>query len=79
MGRYDEKDFRVAKNNMIDIVDQLTDAQRDIVSTEKYQDKQLRMMDKRVSSADWKFTLKYGTRVTNKCKTDADKLTKHYE
>lgn len=36
MGRYDEKDFRVVKNGMIETVDELTDAQRDIVSTSTY-------------------------------------------
>jgi hypothetical protein len=36
MAKYTLADFRIAKNGMIDIVDGLTDAQRDVSSTTKY-------------------------------------------
>ena len=70
LNRYMTKDFHAAKGAMIDVVDGLTDAQRSIVSTNKYQVKQLRLMGKRLSEPRWKMQLKYSTRVSARCISD---------
>ena len=67
LNRYMNNDFHAAKGAMIDVIDGLTDAQRETVSVNKYQVKQLRLMGKRLSEPRWKMQLKYSTRVTKKC------------
>lgn len=79
MVRYANKQFHEAKGHMFDVVDGLTDAQRDIVSTEKYINKQLGLMNKRLGQTEWKFQMKYGTRVTSKCTTDAERTTSQFD
>lgn len=78
MGRYSMGTFRDAKNNMFDMVDGLTDAQRDIVTTGGYLNKQLAFMTKRMSNLEWKFQLKYSTRVTSRCIDDAEVMEKNF-
>jgi len=72
-------DFHAAKGAMIDVIDGLTDAQRDIVSVNKYQVKQLRLMGKRLSEPRWKMQLKYSTRVGAKCLSGQDAIIDNFE
>jgi hypothetical protein len=67
LGLYASNDFRSAKNGTIDLIDGLTDAQRDIMSTEKYFLKQLEKMQGKVDNPAWKYQTKYSTTITKKC------------
>jgi len=77
LGRYSAKEFRNAKNGMIDTVDGLTDSQREVSSTSKYQLKQLQKMSKKIDGGLWKFQTKYSTTVTKKCIHDAPRIAKN--
>ena len=69
MGRYANDEFRSLKNDMLDMVDDLTNSQRDIAFVYDYQLKQAKLMTKRIENNpdEWKFQLKYSARFASKC------------
>jgi hypothetical protein len=72
---YANEEFHTIKNAAFTIVDSLIDSQRTIESTEDYfQGKSLKAMKKRLSSPQWKFQLKYSTKMTKRCAYDASRV-----
>lgn len=73
---YAREQFHAIKENMFTIVDGLRDSQRVIESTQSYfLNKSLKLMDKRIDSPQWKYQLKYSTKMTKRCAYDHDKVT----
>lgn len=70
MYRYGSNEFSGVKNTMFDLIDAETDAQRNVVTHTKYCNKQLGLLDRRMSEKNWKFQLKYSVRLTDKCLAD---------
>lgn len=68
---YAKAEFQNMKDGFFTIVDGLRDSQRVIESTQDYfQDKSLALMEKRIDKLDWKFQLRYSTKMTKRCAYD---------
>lgn len=77
MMNYANEEFHAIKDDMFTIVDGLRDAQRVIESTQNYfESRALKMMNKRIDDTQWKFQLKYSTKMTKRCAYDHQKVTK---
>lgn len=65
--RYGSTGYHAVMGSMIDIVDDLTQAQRELESVYLYSTKQMRLMSKAIPRNKWKVLLKYQTRIGKKC------------
>lgn len=79
MARYANDGFHKAKGAMIDELDDLRDAQRDIESTTSYLNRTAKKMGSKIEDGAWKFQMKYSTMFNKKCVRDAGKLATRYE
>jgi len=76
--RYAGSSWHAAKGKIIDIAANLRDGQRTIGSAARYMDKTFGLMLKRASSPQWKFQLKYSTKIGPKCVHEGAKIQAGY-
>jgi len=75
MMTYSKAEFQSIKDKTFTIVDALRDSQRLIESTENYfGNSALKYMNKRITSPQWKYQLKYSTKLTKRCAYDVPKV-----
>ena len=72
--RYGGNAYKVSMDSMIDQIEALTDAQRDIENFYSYSNKYLRLVDKNIKKANkWRVILKWSTKVSSNCLLEEEK------
>ena len=72
--RYGGNAYKGAMNNMLDQIESLTDAQRDLENVYSYSNKYLALVDKNVKKGNkWRVILKWSTKVSQNCLLEEEK------
>jgi hypothetical protein len=72
--RYGKKAYSAAMFKMIDEIEALTDAQRDLENVYSYSNKYLDTVDRNVKKGNkWRVILKWSTKVSDNCVLEEEK------
>ena len=72
--RYGAQAYKQTMDNMIDQIESLADAQRDLENTYAYSNKYLRYVEKNVNSGNkWRVILKWSTKISQNCLLEEEK------
>jgi hypothetical protein len=73
--RYGKSAYKQTMSTMLDQIEELTDAQRDLENSYSYMNKYMRLTDSKIQGgAKWRVILKYSNKVANGCLLEEESL-----